>query len=223
MEAVEATAIGDEMHPLGFERLPHRRVDLGMFMRLGVFDALLGEPGIELVITFESEPRREEALTHQADLIFNLALLPARGRRTRGRLNQIMRTHLREAAIEGALFADKHRINRGAHIVVDAALAGSFEESERAIMRVEHHLLGLARVRSNIHHARMAKPYVRDLERHRGAGQHHDLVAPVELKRFARRECQRHISRCGRSTTPLAPGPPIAAHSVVAAVIAERA
>jgi hypothetical protein len=31
-------------------------------------------------------------------------------------------------------------------------------------------------------------------------------VAPVELKRFARSERQRHISRSRRSTTALAPG-----------------
>ena len=47
-------------------------------MRLGVGDAFVGEPGVELVVVFEPEPRREEALAHQPNLVLDLTLLPAR-------------------------------------------------------------------------------------------------------------------------------------------------
>ncbi len=96
------------------------------------------------------------------------------------------------------------------------------EEGERPVVGVEHHLLRLARIGPHIEHPAMAKPHVRDLHRHRHAGQHHDLVAPVELISLARREAQRHISR-RRHRRPLAlPAPRIAAHRVVAALIAQR-
>ena len=50
-------------------------------MRLGVGDAFIQKPGVHLVIGLESQPRREEALTHETDLVLDLALLPSRCRR----------------------------------------------------------------------------------------------------------------------------------------------
>ncbi len=47
-------------------------------MRLGVGDALIQQPGVQLVEGFEPQPRREEALPNQPNLILNLPLLPAR-------------------------------------------------------------------------------------------------------------------------------------------------
>jgi hypothetical protein len=63
-----------------------------------------------------------------------------------------MRAHLRKAAIEAALFTERHRIDRSAHIVIDAA--GSLEESERSVMGAERHLLSLARYAHERHVSR---------------------------------------------------------------------
>jgi len=94
-----------------------------------------------------------------------------------------MRAHLQEATIILAVLADEDRLDRGLHIVVDAARAGALEERERAFVRVEHHLLRLARIGPHERHPAMAQPHVRDLHRHRHrhAVQQNDLVTPVEL------------------------------------------
>ena len=103
-----------------------------------------------------------------------------------------MAAHLQKAAVEVALLADEHGLDRRLHVVVDAARAGSLEEGEGAVVRVEHHLLALARIGAHEQHPAVAEPDVRDLDRDRHAAEHHDLVAPVELVGLARREPQRH-------------------------------
>jgi hypothetical protein len=59
------------------------------------------------------------------------------------------------------------------------------------LVRVEHHLLALARIGADQKHPAGAKPEVRDLDRGGHAAQHHHLVRPVELIGLARREPQR--------------------------------
>ena len=58
-------------------------------------------------------------------------------------------------------------------------------------MRVEHHLLRLARIRSDIDRPRCAKPHMGDLHAHRLARDLHVFMAPVELVRLALPEQQR--------------------------------
>src|SRR6267142_1308507 len=78
MEAVEWASWRHQLAALGFEGLPDRAVgQLGMLVRLGVGDASVEQPGIQLVVACHPQPRREETLTHQTDLVFDLALLPA--------------------------------------------------------------------------------------------------------------------------------------------------
>ena len=223
VESVEASAIGNELRPLLLEDLPDRPPALfGMGVRLGPDDAFVDEPGVQLVVALEPQPRREEALAHQPDLVLDLALLPARGRRAGDRLDEVVRAHLEEAAIVLAVLADEDRLHRRLHVVVDAALAGAPEEREGAVVRVEHHLLRLARIGAHEHHAAVAEPHVGDLHRRRHAVHHDDLVAPVELVGFARRKRQRNVGLRRRARVLLAPAPRIAANRVVAALVAER-
>ena len=174
-------------------------------MRLGPGQAFVEQPGVQLVVALEPQPRREEALADEADLVLDLALLPARGRRAGDRLDEMMRAHLEEAAIVLPVLADEDRLHRRLHVVVDAARAGAAEEREGAVVRVEHHLLGLARIGAHEHHPAVAEAHVRDLHRHRHAVQHDDLVAPVELVGLARRKAQRNKGRRRRARTLLAP------------------
>jgi hypothetical protein len=54
VESVEAAAIGDEVRPLLFEDLPDGAIGpLGMGMRLGVVDAFVGQPRVQLVIALD--------------------------------------------------------------------------------------------------------------------------------------------------------------------------
>jgi hypothetical protein len=60
-------------------------------MRLGPSDAFVHEPVVQLVIALDAQARREEALAHEADLVLDLALLPARPRRAGDRLDEVVR------------------------------------------------------------------------------------------------------------------------------------
>jgi hypothetical protein len=86
-------------------------------------------------------------------------------------------------------------------------------------VRVEHHLLGLARISPHEQHPAVAQPDMRDLHGHRRAVDQHDLVRPVELVGLARRKAQRHIGfRCRRPVLD----PPllgVTPHRIVAALI----
>ena len=224
MEPVEAAAIGNELGPLLLEHLPDRLAGpLGMGMRLGPGDAFVHEPGVQLVVALEPQPRREEALTHEPDRVLDLALLPARRWRASDGLDEMMRAHLQEAAIVLAILADEDRLHRRFHVVVDAARAGAPEKCERPLMGVEHHLLRFARISAHEHHPAVAEAQMRDLHDRRHPVHHNDLVAPVELIGLARRERQRHKGICRRAHALLAPGDRIAADSSVAALKAEAA
>src|SRR5829696_450792 len=62
MEAVEAPGVGHEPGALGLEHGPDRLVrDLGVSMSLGIGDALVEEPGVELVVALEPEAWRDES------------------------------------------------------------------------------------------------------------------------------------------------------------------
>lgn len=146
--------------------------------------------GLELVGQIDDV---EEAFAHEADLVLDLPLLPARGWRAGDGIDQVVAAHLQEAPVIGALLADEDRLHRRLHVVVDAARAGALEEDEAAIMGVENHLLALARIGPHQQHARMAEPQMGDLHLGRHAVDDDDLVAPVELVGLAGRKTQRNI------------------------------
>ena len=101
MEAIEPTRIRHELGSLGLEDLPDGPVgELRMPMRLGVGNAFIEQPGVQLVERLESQPRGEEPFADQSDLVLDLTLLPTRGRRAGGWLDQIMATHLQKATVE---------------------------------------------------------------------------------------------------------------------------
>src|SRR5436305_311453 len=90
-------------------------------------DAFIEQPGVQLVQGLEPQTRREEPLTHEPDLVLDLPLLPARCRRARDRIDEVVTAHLQEAAIVQALLADEDRRHRGLHVVVDATAASALE------------------------------------------------------------------------------------------------
>src|SRR5438477_1012034 len=134
-----------------------------------------------------------------------------------------MPTHPQEATVVLTVLADEDGLDRRLHVVVDAARAGALEEGEGAAVRVEHHLLGLARISPHEQHPAVAQPDMRDLHGHRRAVDQHDLMRPVELVGLARRKAQRYIGfRRGRAaldTPPLRVTP----NRVVAAFITQTA
>src|SRR3984893_2321308 len=73
----------------------------------------------------EPQPRREEALADEPDLVLDLPLLPSRCRRAGDRIDEVVAAHLQEAAVVEALLANENRLHRRLHVVVDAAPAGA--------------------------------------------------------------------------------------------------
>src|SRR5258706_8297253 len=99
MESIEPAGIGNELWPLGFEHLPDCLfAQFRMPVRLGVGDAFVQQPGIQLVEGFEPQPRCEEAFADKPDLVLDLTLLPARRWRAGDRVDEVMAAHLHEAA-----------------------------------------------------------------------------------------------------------------------------
>ena len=224
MEAVERAAVGHQARTLRLEGLPDRAVlELGMRMGLGIGDALVEQPSVQLVVALHPEPRGEEALPHQADLVLDLALLPARCRRAGHGIDEVVSAHLQEAAIVGPLLAGEDRLHRRLHVVVDAAPTGTLEEGERPVVGVEHHLLALPRIGPHEQHAAVAQADVGHLHGHGRAVDQHDLVAPIELVGLARVEGERHIGLCHRGVAIVRPAVGVAAHCIIAALIPQGA
>jgi len=74
-------------------------------------------------------------------------------------------------------------------------------------MRIEDHLLGLARIGTHKWHASVAEADVSDLDGDRCAIEHNDLMAPIELVGFARSKAQRDVRYGRRLPVRLAPSP----------------
>jgi len=72
-------------------------------------------------------------------------------------------------------------------------------------------------------HAAVTEADMGDLDQCRHAVQHHDLVAPVKLVGFARRETQRQIGFYARRTASPASRSGIATDRVVSAFVAKAA
>ena len=99
MKAIEAAGNGDQVRPLRFEHLPHGPIrQLGMLVHFGVSHALIEQPGVQLVKALHPRSRREEPFAHQAHLVLDLPLFPARRRRAGGRLHRIMAASFAQSA-----------------------------------------------------------------------------------------------------------------------------
>src|SRR5580658_6703875 len=222
MEPVEAPGISYKAGPLRLEHLPDRSItQLGVVMCLGIRNALVKQPDIQFLIALHPQPWGKEALPHQPDLVLDLPLLPTRCRGTRHRIDQVVAAHLEKAAVVGALAADEDRLHRRLHVVVDAARAGPFEKGKRPVVRVEHHLLRLARIPPDEWRPAVAQPNMCHLHCYRRAVDQHDLLAPVELIRLASGEAQRNEGTYRRRRPTALPLPRIPPHRVIAALVAE--
>ena len=224
MEAIETAAIRNELRPLRLEDLPDRLIGaLGMGVRFRPGQTLVEEPGVEFVVALESQPRREEAFADEADLVLDLALFPSRRRSAGDGLDEVVRAHLKEAAIVLAILADEDRLNRRLHVIVYAAPAGALEESKSPLVGVEHHLLRLARIGAHEHHPAVAEAEMRDLHGRRHPVHHDNLVAPIKLVSLARRERERHIGVRRRARALFSPSDCIATNGGIAAFVPEVA
>jgi hypothetical protein len=103
-----------------------------------------------------------------------------------------VRAHHGEARVDGAALALQDLVDGRAHVVVDAAPCNTVECCEAARVRVEQHLVTLARVGHEPERTARAQLHVRHLQSPVNAANHEPLFAPVELERFAEFEGEWH-------------------------------
>ena len=102
------------------EHLPHRlALDRRMRPLLGVLDAPIHQPRVDLGVRAAPRAGHEQAAADVTHLPLDLPLLPARTRSARHRLHQMVGAQLQEAPVVGALLAHEHRAHRRLHVVVD--------------------------------------------------------------------------------------------------------
>lgn len=78
MEAIEATAIEHEAPSFRRGHVPDRAVaKSAMPVRLGGGNSPVEQPGIPLVVALHPQPRSEEALARETNLVIDVPLLPA--------------------------------------------------------------------------------------------------------------------------------------------------
>src|ERR1700757_984109 len=95
VKTVEPTPIRHEVRPLLLEYIPHWLLGpFRMGMRLGVNNASIGQPGVQLIVGLDPKARGEETFSYKTGLVLDLSLLPTRGRRAGHRINQMVTAHL---------------------------------------------------------------------------------------------------------------------------------
>ena len=87
--------------------------------------------------------------------------------------------NLLKAPVIGSILANKNRVYRRLHIVIDTPRTGPAEKGERFIMGVKHHLLRLARIGPNKRHPAVAEANMRHLDRRGRAIDQDNFLAPV--------------------------------------------
>ena len=182
----------------------------------------IGQIHVQLGQIGEAQLRREHPLAHVADLVLDLALLPARSGRAGRGLDQVVIAHRQEAAVVAPLPAGEDRIDGGLEVVVDPAPGHAAQERERPGVRVEHHLLALARIGDQEERAAVTQPQMTDLDHLLDAAEHHMLVAPVELVGLAGCKALWDERRRHRPPRPLERAH-VTAHAVDRAAVALQA
>lgn len=133
-------------------------------------------------------------MTGVLDVLLNLPLFPAGGRIAELRLEKIVTDHGREAGVNLALFAATDSIDCGAHVVINSAPRDVAKHSKRLIVGVKQHFVGLVKIGADKKSAAIGQLHVSDLQFDPLATNDRPILAPVELERFARLECQAHES-----------------------------
>src|SRR6266404_2521344 len=106
-----------------------------------------------------------------------------------------MRRHLLEAPVVVALTPLQYLVYGGRHVVVDAAPGNTAEVAKRLPVRIEHHLLGFARICDHQEITTVAQPNVRHFDRLQHPSKFHRLGGEIKLEGFPRAEHQRYEYR----------------------------
>ena len=162
---------------------------------------------------------------HASDVLLDLPLLPARRRIAEIGFEQEVADHGREPRVDLALLTAADLVDRGSHIIEDAAPRHAAQDTKSVVMGVEQHLMGLLRIGPENEGAAVGELEVSDLQFGPLAADDRPVFRPVELEGFTRRERQRHEDAAAARLLLLLPGAlPVAGegrHAIVGAAVAE--
>ena len=178
----------------------------GMAVRLGVGDAFIEQPGIQLleVLNRSRGGRSARAPTRPGSrLVPSSSPTPACRQPARPGNGC---TSEGSGDCRGGPCRQRSHPPPSLHVVVDAAPTGALEQGKGPVVGIEHHLLRLSWIGSHEQHAAVAEPHMGDLHGHRHPTQQDDLVAPVKLIGLPRRKApapaQTPPPSSGRATGP---------------------
>ena len=126
------------------------------------------------------------------NILFDLALLPARSWIAKIHVKQVVAGHSREAGVDLPLLAHANPINSRAHVVVDPTPRNAAQHPERMIMGVKQHLMGLKKIGAKKKRAAVRQLEVRHLQLDPLAADDRPILAPVKLERLSRLKDQRN-------------------------------
>lgn len=139
------------------------------------------------------------------NVLLDLAFLPARCRVAEFGLEQTVARYGQEAGTDLPFAAWADPVHGGAHVVVDAAPRHATQHAKAVVVGVEQHLVRLQEVGPHRERPTVAELEVGDLQLGALAADDGVLLAPVELKRLARREGQWHEDAAARGLLPPLP------------------
>jgi len=144
-------------------------------------------------------------------VLLDLSLLPAGCRIAELGFEEIVAGHRLEADIDVAILAAANLVDRGLHVVVDAAARNTTEHAESMIVSVEQHLVRLQEICSNDESPGISQLRMRHLQLRPLVADDRPVLGPVELEGLARLKGQRHErSATRRLALPVPIGLPFA-------------
>ena len=149
------------------------------------------QPFIQGVQRGKARHRLPKLMASVLNPFLDLPFFPACRGIAERRLENIVADHGEKARVHLPLLAGQDLIDRGFHIVVDAALRHAAEHPEGVVVGVKQHLVGLQQIGAHEERPAVRKLELRDLQLGPLAGDDRPILAPVELERFAWLENQR--------------------------------
>ena len=155
-------------------------------------DATRRQPVVQVGQRIEGRGAVPNPVPGILDVLLDLAFLPARGGVAELGIEHVVVDHDLEAQVDLPLPSLANPVDRGLHVVVDAAPGNPAQHRKGMVVGIEQHFVGLQRIG-----AQQKGPAVRQLELGNlqlgaFAADHGPVLAPVELEGFAGGERQRN-------------------------------